>query len=189
MQNSLKNVPNFPKYFVDIDNGVIYSDHKGDLRKLNPTEAPSGYLTLTLYNNGESKSTTVHGVVMAAYLGTWYWDKPEVDHKDHDRKNNKISNLRLSTRSEQMDEITNSNLSEALKGNTNHNKQAISKATRGSRNNKAKLTEEDVRFIRETFKGYGLKTKSTFVKDMSKHFNVSESAIYRVLSEKFWVSI
>jgi hypothetical protein len=185
LQN-LRAVPNFPKYQVDTDNGLVYSSRRNCVVTLNPTLSPSGYLTLTLYNNGKSKSTTVHCVVMAAHLGTWDWEKPEVDHKDHNRQNNSISNLQLATRSEQMDDITNSKLSKAMKGNTNHDKEALSKAVRGERNNKAKLTEKDVIAIREAFDSLGHTVKSAFVKEKAVQYKVSESAIYRVLSKKFW---
>jgi len=58
---------------------------------------PNGYLEITM---GEHKGRGEHVVVMEKYIGRRLYANECVHHKDHNRSNNEISNLKLMTRSE-----------------------------------------------------------------------------------------
>ena len=183
-------VPDFEDYLVDISNGDIYSSKRG-FEKINPSES-RGYLTVSLFNNEGKLNTNIHRVVMAAFLNTWEWEKPEVNHKDHNRKNNNITNLELSTRVEQMDDITRKNISESRKGVftlSEKHKAKLLESNQGESNSKSKVKESDIIEILLDFKNRNESSKSNFVKLWSSKLNISESQIYRIVKGTAWKHI
>lgn len=61
----------------------------------------AGYYQITLYNNGNSKKFYVHRLVWLSHMG----EIPvgyEIDHDDNDKSNNKLTNLNLKTRKQNM---------------------------------------------------------------------------------------
>jgi hypothetical protein len=60
----------------------------------------NGYCRVKLYRNGIESKHYVHRLVAICFLSP-VKGKPEVDHIDRNRSNNKISNLRWANRSEQ----------------------------------------------------------------------------------------
>lgn len=65
-------------------------------KKLRLRESHNGYLRTTVFNNGKPKSFNVHVVVLEAFVSK----RPkgmQACHKDNDRKNNKLNNLRWDT--------------------------------------------------------------------------------------------
>ena len=61
----------------------------------------SGYLHVQLYKNHTASTVLVHKLVALAFLDNPE-NKPEVNHIDSDRTNNKVSNLEWATKSENM---------------------------------------------------------------------------------------
>jgi hypothetical protein len=59
----------------------------------------NGYYRVNLYKNNQSKTMQIHRLVALAFIGNPS-EKPCVDHIDNNRKNNKISNLRWATSSQ-----------------------------------------------------------------------------------------
>lgn len=55
-----------------------------------------GYPTVSLHNRGQTKNCTVHRLVASAFLRE-YSELLQVDHKDGERKNNQLNNLRMSS--------------------------------------------------------------------------------------------
>ncbi len=185
--NNLLVVPDFDDYLVDISNGDIYSFKRG-FGKLTPSES-KGYLTVSLFNNEGAFNTNVHRIVMAAFLNTWEWEKPEVNHKDHNRKNNNIINLELATRVEQMDDVTRKNISEARKGIftlSEEHKVKLLESNQGELNNKSKVKESDIIEILLDFKTQNNLYKSGFVKSWASKLNISESQVYRIIKGTAW---
>ena len=59
----------------------------------------TGYLNVVLYKEGKVKSRSVHRLVAQAFIPNPE-NKPEVNHKDENKTNNKVENLEWTTRKE-----------------------------------------------------------------------------------------
>ena len=103
------NITNYPNYQIS-NLGNVKNIRTG--RILKPSEDRYGYLKVNLINNGDISTKTVHKLVANEFL-----ENPEnkkcIDHIDHNRKNNNVSNLRVATHSEnqQNRSLTNRNTS------------------------------------------------------------------------------
>lgn len=81
------------------EKGEVRNDETGLIKK--PTEnKATGYLVLDLYSDNKRIKVPVHRLVAEAFIPNPE-NKPTVDHKDGNRKNNTISNLRWAWYSEQ----------------------------------------------------------------------------------------
>lgn len=87
-----------PNYSIN-EKGEVRNDVTGHIKKLTENKA-NGYLVCDLYANNRSQKVPVHRLVAEAFIPNPH-NKPTVDHKDGNRKNNAISNLRWATYSEQ----------------------------------------------------------------------------------------
>lgn len=99
------------RYFVS-DNGIIYyttkcaKNPKGELRPLTPSYNPSGYLCCKLsIGHCDYDFYRVHRLIYEAFNGSIPdydndGNKMDIDHKDRNKHNNKLSNLRLVTHSD-----------------------------------------------------------------------------------------
>ena len=67
----------------------------------------SGYLCVSLYKDCARKNCKVHRLVAEAFIGNWD-NKPEVNHLDEDKCNNKSDNLEWVTHEENMNYGTQS---------------------------------------------------------------------------------
>lgn len=90
----------YTKYRV-LDDGDIYSMYEAKMLK--PASTKDGYQAVSLQvgDTGEYKSELVHRLVAIAYLERDL-SKPDVNHKDGDKRNNKASNLEWCDRHENM---------------------------------------------------------------------------------------
>ena len=70
-------------------NGII--DHKSE-RILIPIKDKDGYLQVKLYKDKKQYTRKLHRLVAEAFLDNPY-NKPEVNHKDEDKTNNRVDNL------------------------------------------------------------------------------------------------
>lgn len=91
--------PPAPDYVKSL---FLYNEETGLVHwKVNKNKAKIGDLVGTKHNKGylsvsiDSKNYLLHRVVWCIHYGEW--PTALVDHKDTDKKNNKISNLRLAT--------------------------------------------------------------------------------------------
>lgn len=78
--------------------GEIRNDLTGAIRKPYINRA-NGYLTVDLYKDNKPIKVTVHRLIAEAFIPNPD-NKPCVDHKDGNRQNNAVSNLRWATYSE-----------------------------------------------------------------------------------------
>ena len=92
-------IEGFPKYLI-YDDGRIWSKKYGKF--LIPQMTTDLYHRVGLYENGNYKKFLVHRLVALHYIPNPE-NKPEVDHKDHNRTNNQASNLRWVTTRENQD--------------------------------------------------------------------------------------
>ena len=83
-------------------NGDVFSWRSNKFLK--PIQQSNGYLTVNLHKDKKFKTKTIHRLVANAFIENTF-NKPCVNHKDLDKTNNHVSNLRWATRSENMQNI------------------------------------------------------------------------------------
>jgi hypothetical protein len=123
-------------------------------RILKPVCITGGYLAVSL---GYNKQRTVHRLVAAAFFGS---STQMVLHKDGDRQNNTVQNLYYGDGFD--------NAADAIRHGTQ---------VRGERQHAAKLTEDDVRLIRNS---------SASQVELSRQLNVTQSCISLIRNKKSW---
>jgi hypothetical protein len=89
-------VKGYSNYLIYPD-GRVYS--KYIKRFLKPGTDSGGYLHVRLCNGGRQKTLTIHRLVAIHYIDNPE-NKPEVDHWNGKRNDNRVENLRWATRSE-----------------------------------------------------------------------------------------
>ena len=89
----IKNIEQAPGYNVD-DEGNIYSAKTGKVMKASILSGGSHRVVLVI--DGLRKTRMVHRLVAKAFIANSE-NKPQVDHRDGDKSNNRASNLRWCT--------------------------------------------------------------------------------------------
>jgi hypothetical protein len=96
----------------NIDTGIMMKNRIG----------ANGYYKVNLCKNGKKKTITVHRLVASAFIANPN-KKPYVDHKNNDKFNNNITNLRWVTNEEnQQNRTLNENNTSGVKGVIFHKK-------------------------------------------------------------------
>lgn len=116
---------------------------------------------------GKAKAFNVARLVCIAFNENPF-NKPEVNHIDGNKLNNKAGNLEWVTREE--------NIRHGVKNN-------LIPPTRGEKSGKTKLKWEDIKFIREHYKPFDKEYSSV---QLAKKFNISRSTLGYILSNKTW---
>lgn len=129
---------------------------KPRIRKLKETK--DGYLAIRLNAKGKDKTYRVHRLV-AEYFIPNPENKPTVNHIDGVKTNNHVDNLEWATREEQMQHAYDLGLKTSQVGSDNTN---------------AKLTDDDVRYIRKHYKPYSREFGTVA---LAKKFGVTNSVI------------
>ncbi len=137
-------------------------------RILKPRISKEGYLEVNLCKKGKSKSVRVHILVARSFVSNPE-NKPEVNHKDGIKFNCHESNLEYMTRSENIRHALNTGLQKL-----------------GFKRSNAKLTDEDVRYIREHYK-FRDKEFNSIV--LAEKFNVNPSIIRDVVQRKRYKNV
>lgn len=161
-----KDVPNYEQYFMVSDLGNVWSKRTDKILK--PTINKQGYATIATIiggKNGKYKTIRIHRMVAMAFLDN-PMNKPVVNHKDGNKRNNNLNNLEWCTSSE----------------NAKHSFSiGLSKVFHGSNSKLAKLNGFQVDEIRENYKK--LKEKHC---DIAKKYNVSTTTITNLLNYKIY---
>lgn len=118
---------------------VIFGDrtrHTKD-RILKPSKRLDGYMVINLLLDGKREVFNVHRLIASIFIPNPE-NKCDVDHKDGDKSNNKVENLRWTTRKENLD-------------NRKHKRKG------GIRKIKCITTDEIFNTLEEASKKYGIK--------------------------------
>lgn len=118
-----------------------------------------GYLQICLSN--PRKTHKVHRLVAQAFIPNPE-NKPQVNHIDGNKLNNKVENLEWNTAHE-------NNLHACRTG-----------LNGGAKKNTSKLTEEQVIYIRNNYKAYD---KYFGAKPLCNRFNISSSSLFKILNK------
>ena len=87
----MKSIKDFPNYKIDEDGNVYNAETE---KKLKPRKNTCGYYQVGLYNNSVRKFKLVHVLVAETFIREKAVDE-EVDHINHDLRDNALSNLRI----------------------------------------------------------------------------------------------
>ena len=91
----MKEIPNYNGKYLISKEGSVYSVPKG--RLLSPSKSVRGYMVLNL----NKKTRPLHQLIIESFVDSNYKAKGLViDHIDRDKTNNKLSNLRLTSKAE-----------------------------------------------------------------------------------------
>lgn len=147
---------------------------RGNVRRVKPgrgtrtgllklSERGDGYLEVSICVDGRSRRQTVHRLVAQAFLGLP--DDLDVDHRDADRSNNDVFNLRPCTKAD------------------NNRYSAARGVHAGERHGMAKLAEADVLRIRS------LAARGVPQKELASEYGVWPSAISKIVNGKLWTHV
>lgn len=127
-----------------------------------------GYIIYTLSNYGKANYISVHRAVAETFILN-FENKPQVNHIDGNKQNNRIDNLEWCTNSENVKHAYNIGL-----------KVSKGKSFPKEKNPNSRFTEKEIKEIREKRqKGYKLK-------ELAKEYNTSESYVCEICKYKFW---
>lgn len=136
-----------------------------DGRILAQAEDKDGYKIMSLWKDHKQIYTRIHVLVLESFVGP----RPEgyvACHKDGSKDNNRLENLKWGTH---MD-----NTLDSIKHRTHRY---------GEKNPKAKITENDVLYIRKAFKRTG---RTTNRRELASKFNLRPDTIIKIVERKLW---
>lgn len=143
-----RDVVGYESVYKVSNDGKLITNYKGEWRDRSINiDNHTGYPCATLYVNGKCKKRYIHRLVAEAFIDNPE-NKPEVDHINGNRADNRVENLRWVTRKENINNpITISRLRAAFTGfksphygrkRSNETRIRISKSLKDSLNNKGK---------------------------------------------------
>ena len=160
MEEEWKTIPDYPAYQVS-NFGRVKSFYKDKVKIIKPMIAYNGYLRIGLRKGGIKKFFLVHRLVALVFIPNPE-GKPQVNHKDGCKLNNFVENLEWATPSENRQHAFDVGLQSS-----------------GENSYQAKLTVEQVRYIRENPDKLNLA-------QLADLFGVSFVNISRIQLGKIW---
>lgn len=132
------------------------------------TDSPERYNRARLTNNGDRKMESVHRLVAKAFIPNPD-NKPQVNHKNGNRRDNREENLEWVTAKENAEHASCNGLLPDC---------------RGSKHSQSKFTEDEVLEIRAAYK-LGCFTQ----KEIAKAYDVSKHVVHYIVNRKSWKHI
>lgn len=160
-----KDVNKFLGLYQISTEGRIKSFHRGKVKIIEPNTNEDGYLNIGLYKDGKTITYAVHRLVAEAFIPNPL-NLPEVDHRDNNPANNRVTNLRWCTRKQNMAYAVENGVYKF-----------------GDDHPRSKLTVEKVREIREK---YIPRSKKFGIKALAEEYGVSRSTIENVVYNQVW---
>lgn len=124
-----------------------------------------GYCRVSLRFNKKKKNYQIHRLVAMAFIENLE-NKPQVNHKDGNKKNNNVSNLEWMTNSENQQHAYETGLRKGVQGESNHN---------------SRLTDKNVISL---FNDY--KTNRYSMQDLADKYNSSLSVVHGIVNGESW---
>ncbi len=167
----LKTIPNFKDYAVT-KNGQIWSKYSHQWLILIEKRPRTGdnYLSVALYKGKKGFWKSVHRLVLETFKGSCPKGM-ECRHLDGNKQNNELKNLCWGTRKQNIQDSILQGTHQSLHQN-------------GSKNPRAKLTEQDAKMIIYIF-NTGLFAQTT----IADFYNVVISVISNIVNKKRWKHI
>ena len=165
MKEIFKDIENYEGLYKvsNLGNVKTLRKRKGNTKLLSPNDIGNGYLRVSLYKNGNQKNIFVHRLVAKAFIANPE-NKPEVNHKDLNPKNNNLDNLEWVTRRE----------------NTIHFRKHHNFSV-GETHGMSKLTEEQVIEMRDRHWAY-----NTSYKQLAEDYNISSVQVSNIIRRRAW---
>lgn len=123
--NELKQIPGYEGLYAVNESGQVYSFRTGRMLTLRPNS--NGYLRADLYKHSKRDQRLVHRLVAEMFLPNSE-GKKEINHKNGNRADNRLSNLEWCTRSENLKHSFANGREHPMTGKfgaLHHNSQAI----------------------------------------------------------------
>lgn len=161
--SNLGRIKSLDRHFIRSNNKSF--TYKGKILK--GSLDTKGYIQIELKGNGQRDIRALHRLIAIAFIPNPE-NKPQIDHLDGNKTNNKVTNLEWVTCRE--------NIRRAWRNGLN-------KPTFGERHGNAKLTDEQAMFIKTHYKR---NDKEFGCKAFMKKYNISQTPIYNILRKKGW---
>lgn len=133
-----------------------------------------GYQHVTLSDCGRQKTAVVHRLVAEAFHGPCP-EGHECNHKNGVKDDNRVENLEWVTRSENQLHAYRIGLNEPNSGCWS------SEDVRGESHHKAKVTEDDVREIRDRYAGGGISQDT-----LAQEYGVTQAVVSKMIRRDTW---
>ncbi len=170
-----KEIVGYPGYQVSNLGRVksLVKAYRRTERILKGSPNTTGYILVQLYPQPrERKSLLVHRLVMMTFQPNPVMNELEVNHKDLDITNNSITNLEWVTEQGNKEHY----------GDSDKFKVAVAKIPKGEAQHLARLTEQDVLDIRDSYKN----NTHGSIRKLWEKYEVSSSAMRQVLNGSTW---
>jgi transcriptional regulator with AAA-type ATPase domain len=137
------------------------------------------YLKVCLCNNKKQLNFLIHRLVGQAFISNPE-NKPEINHIDGDKTNNRVDNLEWVTHKENMEHSNRT----GLRNNCNCGFASVNINNKGEKHPNCKLNDVQVLEIREKY-SIGIYTQQ----NLADEYNISKTVISDIINKKLWKHI
>ena len=154
----MKQITEYPNYSITKEGDVINNKTN---RKLKAVVNAFGYFQVDLCNKGKNKVLRVHRLIAQAFISNAE-NKPNVNHKNGKKNDNRLENLEWCTQKENVKHSWETKLCNSLKGENHSN---------------VKLNKEQVLLIRNDNRS---------LRVIAKDYDLNYTTISNIKTKKIW---